>query len=117
MREGVTALGIPNAGKARNEDSLLTHGMTKTAYGVWLVENLRDYLLGFSARPKYIFDLADTTAGTARISAWWLRRWVWPRLQKLGVLDRIAEDSLVRPVRHGARVILPDADVMQLRLA
>lgn len=116
MREGVTALGIRNAGNARDEDSLLTHGMTKTAYGVGLVEDLRDYLLGFSARPKYIFDLAHTAVGSARISAWWLRRWVWPRLDKPGVLDRIAEHSLIRPVRHGARVILPDADVMQLRL-
>lgn len=116
MREGVTALGIANAISSRDEESLLTHGMTKSTYGVWLVDNLRDYLLGFAARPKYVFDLSEPTAGCERITTWWLRRWTWRRLEKPDVLDHIAAHSLIRPVRHGARVILPDVDVMQLRL-
>lgn len=117
MREAITALGIgAGSDSSRGADSLLMHGMSKAAYGVRLVNNLRDYLLGIAKRPRYLFKLENEQQGTARICKWWLQRWVRRRIERPDTLERIAANSLVRPVRHGARVTLPDADVNQLRL-
>jgi len=117
LREGIVALGIrgPTTG-GQGADSLLTHGMRKAAYGVWLVDNLRDYLLGFAARPCYAFKLDDVRTSTERIGSWWISRWVRKRLEKPEALQRVAAETLVRPVRHRARVTLPEADAAQLRL-
>lgn len=46
-------------------------------------------------------------AGAAAIVEWWLERWVRRRVEREDVLERIAQQTLVRPVRHGARVVLP----------
>jgi hypothetical protein len=117
MREAIAVLGI-RAGSSgpRGDDGLLMHGMSKAAYGVRLVNNLRDYLLGIAKRPQYLFKLENEQQGTERICKWWLQRWVRRRLERPDTLGHIAANSLVRPVRHGARVTLPDADVNQLSL-
>ena len=41
---------------------------------------------------------------------WWLRRWLTPRLRRPDVFERLARHTLVHPIRHGARVLLPHTD-------
>jgi hypothetical protein len=38
------------------------------------------------------------------------------RLGRPGTLDALRRHSLVYPIRHGARLVLPDADLDQLGL-
>lgn len=110
VREGINALGMKGA------DEVLVHGMSKTAYGVWLADNVRDYLMGRSKRPRFRFERDADKAGTERICAWWLRRWVLPRLDRNDLVERLRLHRLVRPVAHGARIVLPDRDVAQIVL-
>jgi hypothetical protein len=108
LRDGLAELGF-------DADALLTHGLRKTIYGVNLVTNLREYLLGLAVKPRYRLpiDLADSQG---KISRHWLSRWVQPRLQRTELSTRLRQHTLVHPVRHRARVSLPDSDLEQLLL-
>lgn len=99
LRQGLDILGWPS-------EELLQHRRERIVYGVGLVENLRDYLLGLDRRPKYTFDVS-LVDDVERISQWWRERWLSPRIRRPGVLDELRRHSLDRPVRHGARVVLP----------
>jgi hypothetical protein len=103
LRAGLEELGL-------DADELLNHAAPRLAYAVNLVKNLREYLLGIDARPKYIVPLRDPQAVSAQIVRWWLERWVARRVQRPDVLARIAEQTLVHPIRHGARVKLLRTD-------
>jgi len=81
-----------------------------------LVENLRDYLLGIDKKPNYFFRLGNGAAATEAISKWWEKRWVAGRIDRPDILDRIRQHTLVHPITHGARVMLPDEDVEQAEL-
>ena len=106
IRDGLAKLGL-------DSEALLTHGIRKTIYGVNLVTNLRDYLLGLASKPHYRLPL-DCTDSQRKISEYWLARWVEPRLQRLDLNTRLCAHTLVHPVKHGARVALPDVDPEQL---
>ena len=106
LRDGLLALGLP-------DDSLLQHGRHRIVYGVPLVRNLREYLLGMEEQPDYLFDLKDPKRGTAAIVNWWIQRWLSKRIMNDEILARLDAHVLVRPVRHGARVVLPSADAEQ----
>ena len=41
------------------------------------------------------------------------QRWALPRILRPGTIDNIARHNLVYPIRHGARLTLPEADVDQ----
>ena len=99
VRDGLVMLGWP-------ADYLLQHGRQRIVYGVSLVDNLLPYLLGREQRPRYLFS-RSVSNDIERISEWWRQRWVAERVKLDGVLDRVAMNSLLRPVRHGARVQLP----------
>jgi len=104
VRLGLAALGWP-------ANELLKHGRERILYGVPLVENLRDYSLGISAKPDYLLD-PDLSDCDTRISAWWFERWGKRRAAQASVLQSMRTHRLVRPVRHGARVPLPLDDGM-----
>jgi hypothetical protein len=87
-------------------DYLLQHGRQRIVYGVSLVDNLLPYLLGREQRPRYLFS-PKISNDIERISDWWHERWVTERIKLDAVVDRVAMNSLLRPVRHGARVQLP----------
>jgi hypothetical protein len=108
LREGLVKLGF--------SEELMTHGLQKCAYGVSLVSNLRDYLLGIAKRPKYVFKSGDAIKASRAIASWWMSRWVRARLERVDVIEKIEQHSLIKPVRHGARVVLPEADVTQMSL-
>jgi hypothetical protein len=98
----LAALGWPT-------NELLKHGRERILYGVPLVENLRDYSLGIDTEPDYLLDPAPTDNGTA-VATWWTERWAVNRARQEHVLAAMRGHRLVRPVRHGARVPLPDDD-------
>jgi uncharacterized protein DUF4338 len=99
VRTGLDLLGWP-------ADVLLQHGRRRIVYGVSLVGNLLPYLIGAEEEPDYIFPLG---AGddVAKISDWWMRRWLARRIQSQDVLRELSRHRVDRPVSHGARVTLP----------
>lgn len=99
VRLGIAALGWP-------ANDLLRHGRERILYGVPLVENLRDYSLGIDEKPEYLLN-PELPEADARIADWWFERWCRRRVARQDVLESMRTHSLVRPVRHGARVPLP----------
>ena len=103
VREGLDALRFPT-------EHLLRHGRRRIVYGVALARNTREFLLGFKDTPDYFFSLSSTNP-TAAISEWWRERWLSRRIEQDSVLENVEAHTLVRPVRHGARVQLPEKAV------
>jgi hypothetical protein len=99
VREGLDALGFPS-------DKLLRHGRRRVVYGVALARNTREFLLGMEQEPDYYFTSWGPQA-TASVVQWWRERWLSSRIESDRVLDEVAVHTLVRPIRHGARVPLP----------
>ena len=109
IRDGLDALNFP-------ADALLQHGRQRIVYGVPVVRNLREFLLGMDDGPDYIFDVTNPARGTEEIGRWWTERWLARRIESDEVLARVEQNTLVRPVRHGARVVLPRIDDGQVTL-
>ena len=109
IRDGLDALNLP-------ADTLLQHGRQRIVYGVPVVRNLREFLLGMDDEPDYLFDLAEPERSTDEIGRWWTERWLRKRIQSDEVLTRVEQHTLVRPIRHGARVVLPRVDDGQATL-
>jgi hypothetical protein len=96
IRDGLDKLGFPS-------DDLLRHGRARIVYGVPLMQNVREYLLGINLEPKYLFSLRGAEA-TAAIADWWRERWLIRRLESDDVLEQVSAHTLIRPIKHGARV-------------
>jgi hypothetical protein len=107
IRQGLDLLGM-------SSDLLLRHHRRRVVYGVSLVRNLREYLLDMERNPSYLAPVEDGPAATARIAAWWRERWLRHRIASEDVLAEVARHTLVRPVRHGARVVVPPPTDQQL---
>src|SRR5690606_23216778 len=74
IRDGLDALNLP-------ADALLQHGRQRIVYGVPVVRNLREFLLGMDDEPDYLFDLAEPELSTDEIGRWWTERWLRKRIQ------------------------------------
>ena len=109
IRDGLDALNLP-------ADVLLKHGRQRIVYGVPVARNLRKFLLGMDDEPQYFFDMDDPSRSTREIGRWWTERWLGKRLESDEILARVEEHTLVRPIRHGARVALPNPDDGQTTL-
>jgi hypothetical protein len=107
LRDGLNALGI-------NSDEMLQHGIEKVVYGVTLVTNCARYLLRLDDAPQYLFSLDEEQASTTRIVQHWFERWAFTRTGQSETEQKLISHSLVRPIRHGARVVLPVDDEDQL---
>jgi hypothetical protein len=99
VRDGLDLLGWPS-------DELLRHRRPRIVYGVTLVDNLLGYLLGAEIAPDYKFP-RHLAEGDERVAAWWYERWLSKRLQRSEVRAEVRSHTTDRPVRHGARVVLP----------
>ena len=66
--------------------------------------------------PDYIFDMNDPERSTAEICNWWIERWLSRRIESEEVLNQVERHTLVRPIRHGARVVLPRIESAQATL-
>jgi len=86
------------------------HGTPRVGYGVALIENLPMYLLGIERKPQYYLARKRVEQASERIALWWMERWASKRMLREDVRARIARQTLVNPVRHGARVELPRMD-------
>ena len=100
IRGALDILGWPS-------DELLRHRRPRLVYGVVLVDNLLPYLLGVDREPRYLFR-RNVSNDIERICVWWYERWLCKRILSTNVLAELREHRLDRPVRHGARVKLPD---------
>jgi hypothetical protein len=109
LREGLAALGF-------DEEILLKHGHRRSMYGVSLVSNLSEYLLGQDSRPKYLYNLKAPERSTQAIVDWWVQRWLSKRLMRLETFDEVRRHTLIHPIEHGARVQLPARDPEQFSL-
>ena len=96
VRDGLDLLGWPS-------EALLQHGRQRIVYGVNLVSNLLPYLLGVETEPSYRFR-RNVKDDVAKITDWWLQRWLAPRARSTEILDAVAAHRSGRPSRHGARV-------------
>jgi hypothetical protein len=101
IRIGLAALGWPT-------NDLLMHGRERILYGVQLVENLRDYSLGIDPDPNYLIEV-EGAMDEQPLAGWWLERWALRRAEQDAVIATMRSNTLVLPVQHGARVVLPDA--------
>ena len=108
VREGLEVLGLP-AG------ALLQHGSPRLVYGIPLADNAARFLQGLDEAPVWSIDGADPVASTATIAGFWAERWLAPRSLRPEVLAAVEAHTLDRPVRHGARAVVP-ADDGQLGL-
>jgi hypothetical protein len=99
IRGGLDLLGWPS-------DELLRHRRPRIVYGVSLVDNLLDYLLGVDGAPTYKFR-RNVAGDTVRIAQWWYERWLANRVRRSEVMADVRSHTLDRPVQHGARVTLP----------
>lgn len=100
IRQGLDLLGLPS-------DLLLRHHRQRIVYAVSLVRNLPEHLLGIDPKPSYLVPIKDGAAATAHIAAWWRERWLRNRIRSDEILAEVARHTLIRPIRHGARVVMP----------
>jgi hypothetical protein len=110
LRQGLDLLGLPSG-------LLLRHHRRRIVYAVSLIRNLRGHLLGLEPQPSYLVPIEDGPATTARIAAWWRERWLWNRVASDDVLAEVARHTLVRPITHGGRVVVPAPADQQLSFA
>ena len=97
------------------EDGLLQHHRQRDLYGVPLISNLKEYLLGMEDEPQYLFD-PECPEASERVGAWWRERWLERRIESDEVLAAVREHTLTWPINHAARVPLPPEDEDQLGL-
>ncbi len=107
IREGLDTLSLPS-------DEFLNHGSPRVVYGVSLARNMRNVLLGIDRDVDYFLPPAEGAATTAAIADWWLDRWLAKRVQRDDVLERVAQERVVFPIRHGARVKQPLSEELPL---
>lgn len=103
IRQGLDGIGLPA--------DILRHGSPRLVYMVPLAANFRDVLMGRTSRPRYILPTKDSDAGTEGLAEFWRTRWLSGRIEREGILESVAEHVLAYPVRHGARVALPNGEV------
>jgi hypothetical protein len=101
LRSGLESIGFP-------ADQVLRHGDRRLVYGIALAANFRDVLLGLAKRRVSLIPTTEAGEGTRRLVDYWLRRWLAGRIEREGVLEQVAVHTLVHPVKHGARVALPE---------
>jgi hypothetical protein len=97
IRESLDEVGLLS-------DKILWHGNKRVVYAVPLARNFSAVLLGIDKRPQYLIPQTNAKAKTAALADYWRRRWVASRINTEGIIDKVAEHTLARPIRHGARV-------------
>jgi Domain of unknown function (DUF4338) len=100
VRQALDTLGLPS-------ELLLRHHRPRVVYGVRLVHNLGDYLLGLDSQPRYLTSPTHPEEASEQIAAWWRERWLRHRILSDEVLEEVSRHTLVHPICHGARVCAP----------
>ena len=100
LRDGLAYVGLP-------AEDLLMHGNARVVYGIPIAQNFREVLLGVDSKPKYFLSFANANEHTAKLGAFWRKRWLAGRITRPGILEEVAKHTLSYPITHGARVQLP----------
>jgi hypothetical protein len=82
LRLGLDAIGLA-------PDEYLRHHSPRLLYAVPLVSNVGDVMLGLTRRPKYLLAVAGGSETTSAIAAYWVRRWLAPRLDRVDLLPKL----------------------------
>lgn len=106
IRDGLAEAGLP-------ADKLLLHGSKRIVYALQLAKNFRDVLIGKSKRPKYLLPQSKPKETTRRIISFWRKRWLAHRIMNENILLDMKTDSLEYPIRHRARVRLPQPQLTE----
>lgn len=101
LRSGLEMAGLP-------ADVLLRHGDSRLVYGVALATNFRDLLLGLTKKRVPIVPASRSAAASTALIGYWIDRWLAGRIERPGVIEGVERHTLVHPIRHGARVELPE---------
>jgi hypothetical protein len=109
IRDGLDELSLPS-------DEFLNHGSPKIAYGVALARNGLEFLLGMEPEPNFYLPLDDPKMRSSCIARWWTERWLSKRIDRDDVLEKVERETLVHPIKHGARLRLPADNKDQLAL-
>jgi Druantia protein DruA len=109
LRDGLAVAGF-------DATELLQHEQRRILYSAKIASNTGEYLSGFHSKPHYLYDRRKQKNSTSSISDWWFYRWAMPRLQRQDVLDRIKSHTLIHPITHGGRVVMPLEDKYQYHL-
>lgn len=99
IRESLEQVGLDST-------KLLQHGNQRVTYGIQLAKNFREILLGIHQHPHYLLPHTNSKSQSKKISDYWRRRWLSPRIKKMEILDEVAKHTLIFPMRHGATVPL-----------
>jgi hypothetical protein len=103
IREALDEVGLLS-------DKILWHGNERVVYAVPLARNFREVLLGIDKRPQYLIPQNDAKEKTALLAEHWRTRWLASRINTEGIIDKVEEHTLARPIKHGARV--PSANIV-----
>lgn len=109
IREGLEELGFP-------ADPLLRHGRKRVVYCIPLISNVRDFMVGLDTKPKYLVPQDSPGKKTELIVQWWRERWLSPRAARSEVLEAVGAHTLVYPIKHGAKVVLPTGGQLEISL-
>jgi len=107
IREGLELLGVPRP------DEVLLHEQSRLQYGVSLVQDPTECLLGVRVKRRYLLPQRQGSKSSSQIAEWWVQRWLLPRVRRPGRLVAVQRETLDLPISHGARVRLPRVDQEQ----
>jgi hypothetical protein len=92
------------------QEDFMLHGNSRIVYVIKLADNFRDFLLGLTSKPSYLFSLRLSSKGTKAIAQYWYKRWLLKRIESQTYLDEVGKHTLAYPITHEARVNLPAND-------
>ena len=105
MSQALSEMNLP-------PEELLQHRRIRTVYLVRLAKNFSDFCLGFDKDPiPKLKCNGNAEAITSEFARYWAWRWLAKRSKRTKTLESLREDVSTRmPVRHGARVPMPEED-------
>jgi hypothetical protein len=74
---------------------------------VALARNFEDVLPGRGSRPAYVIPRSRPEERTGQIGDFWIKRWLTGRIERDESLREVERHTLVYPIEHGARVMVP----------
>ena len=88
---------------------------SRSSIGLWMLEELGEpydikflkLSAGDNLKPDYLVPLTKPEDSTRAIARWWRERWLMRRVESADVLADVAKHTLVYPITHGAKVVLP----------
>ena len=97
LRDAISLLGLDST-------KVLKHSNYRVVYGIPLITNLKEYLLGIQPLPRYIIPGKGRNIQSKKIIGYWMERWLFKRIRRQDVLERVRLEVKSYPIKHRARV-------------